>query len=89
MPELTQSSLLSAVIAGEDLSADQARWAFNQIMEGKCSQAQIAGLLVALSAKGETVAEFTGAAEAMRSHVVPVDVGGVDVVDTCGTGGTR
>jgi len=88
MAELSHSTLLASLIAGDDLDAEQARWAFDQIMDGAWTEAQIAGVLVALAAKGETVAELTGAAEAMRAHVVPVDTGGADVVDTCGTGGT-
>ena len=88
MPEFTHSSLLSRVIAGNDLTTAEARWAFDQIMAGNWTEAQIAGILVALAAKGHTVEELTGAAGAMRAHVVPVDTGGADVVDTCGTGGT-
>lgn len=88
MPEQTYSAALRQVIAGDPLSREQAAWAFGQIMDGAWTPAQIAGLLVALAAKGETVAEITGAAEAMRRHVVPIDAGGADVLDTCGTGGT-
>jgi len=88
MAEFSHSTLLASLITGEDLDAEQARWAFDQIMEGSWTDAQIGGFLVALAAKGETVAELTGAAGAMRAHVVGVDTGGADVVDTCGTGGT-
>lgn len=88
MADYTQSALLAKVIAGKHLSAPEAHWAFGRIMAGEWTEAQIAGLLTALAAKGECVDEFTGAAMAMRDHVVPVDVGGVPVVDTCGTGGT-
>ena len=88
MVQPSHSGLLADVISGKDLSADQARWAFDQIMDGKWTEAQIAGVLVALAAKGETVEELTGAAAAMRAHVVPVDADADKVVDTCGTGGT-
>jgi anthranilate phosphoribosyltransferase len=88
MAEMTHSSLLAGLIAGRHLTADQARWAFDQIMTGAWTEAQIAAVLVALAAKGETVEEFTGAAAAMRAQVVPVNTNGADVVDTCGTGGT-
>jgi len=88
MQEASHRDLLGALIAGTDLTATQARWAFEQIMVGQWTEAQIAGVLVALAAKGETMAELAGAARAMRDHVVPVDTGGADVVDTCGTGGT-
>ncbi len=88
MVEQSQGSVLKSLIAGRSLAADQARWAFDQIMGGQWTEAQIAGFLVALAIKGESVDELTGAAGAMRAHVVPVDAGGLDVVDTCGTGGT-
>jgi len=80
--------MLKSVLAGQHLSRDQARWAFGQIMDGAWSEAQIAGLLVALASKGEQIEEITGAAQAMRDHVVPIATGGADVIDTCGTGGT-
>ena len=80
--------LLGKVIAGESLSRDEAEGAFNQLMDGELSEAQTAGLLVALASKGESVDEITGAAEAMRAHAVKIDTGGLDVVDVVGTGGT-
>ena len=82
------SDLLSQAIAGDDLSRQQAYWAFTQIMAGQWTAAQIAAMLTALSAKGETVDEITAAAQAMRDHSVKIDTGGLDVIDTCGTGGT-
>lgn len=88
MAEQTYSTVLRQVIAGDDLSREQATWAFGQIMDGLWTPAQIAGLLAALAAKGETAEEITGAASAMRQHVVPIETGGADVIDTCGTGGT-
>ena len=82
------SELLSKTIAGDDLSREQAYWAFTQIMAGQWTGAQIAAMLAALAAKGETVDEITAAAQAMRDHAVKIDTGGLDVIDTCGTGGT-
>ena len=82
------SELLSRVIAGDDLSREQAYWAFTQIMAGQWTAAQIAAVLAALASKGETVDEITAAAQAMRDHAVKIDTGGLDVIDTCGTGGT-
>lgn len=75
-------------MAGESLGRDDAHAVFGNVMEGLLSDAQIAGLLVALAVKGETVEELAGAAQAMRDHVVPIDTGGRDAIDTCGTGGT-
>ena len=88
MSEPTYSGLLGKVMSGGGLTQDEARWAFGQIMDGKWSEPQTAGVLVALAAKGESVDEIAGAARAMREHVTPIDNGGADVLDTCGTGGT-
>ena len=57
------------------------------IMAGEATPAQIAGLLMALRMKGETGAEITGFARAMREHVVPIRSVHSNLVDTCGTGG--
>ena len=59
----------------------------HEIMRGEATQAQIAGFLVALRAKGETADEIAGCAEAMRDHVLPVQPTRADLVDTAGTGG--
>ncbi len=74
-------------VDGRDLDAARARAVAGAIMEGRATQAQIAGLLVALRMKGETVDEIAGFARAMRERATVVDRGGLDVVDTCGTGG--
>jgi anthranilate phosphoribosyltransferase len=87
-PQPTYAEMLRAVMRGEHLSRQEARAAFGQIMAGLWGEHQVAGLLVALAIKGETVDEIAGAAEAMRDHVVPIDTGGLEVIDTCGTGGT-
>ena len=86
--ELSYSEILRAVMAGESLGRAQTHAAFGQIMQGAWSESQIAGLLVAMAVKGETVDEIAGAAMAMRDHVIPIDTGGNEVIDTCGTGGT-
>ena len=59
------------------------------ILDGQASAAQIAGFLVALRMKGETVEELTGFARAMRSRAQPIDAGpdAGPLIDTCGTGG--
>src|SRR5271169_2498431 len=82
----------------QSLSRDEARTVMSQVLTGKCTDAQIAALLVALHMKGETVEEIVGFAEAIRAAAVPlglhpnhtVDVSGTGreaLVDTCGTGG--
>ncbi|MXY55329.1 MAG: anthranilate phosphoribosyltransferase [Gammaproteobacteria bacterium] len=79
---------LAALVAGENLSRQQTRSVFDAIMGGEATPAQIAGVLIALKAKGETVEEITGAAEAMRAVSTKVDVDVPNLVDTCGTGGS-
>ena len=88
MAEQTYSDILRAVIGGTDLTREQVHWAFGQIMDGQWSEAQIAGILVALATKGETIDEIAGAAQAMREHAVRIDTGGEEVIDIVGTGGT-
>jgi anthranilate phosphoribosyltransferase len=79
--------MIARVVDGHDLSRAEAREAMHEIMLGDATQAQIAGFLVALRAKGETADEITGCAEAMRDHVLPVRPQRTDLVDTAGTGG--
>lgn len=88
MADYSYSDLLRLVLSRRDLSQEQAHWAFGQIMDGLWGEAQVAGLLVGLAAKGEAVSELAGAAQAMREHVVRIGTDGLDVIDTCGTGGT-
>jgi anthranilate phosphoribosyltransferase len=80
--------LLTTLIGGADLSQAEARWAMGQVMEGEASPAQVAGLLVALRAKGETVDELAGLAGAMLDRAIRIEVPG-DCVDVVGTGGDR
>ncbi|MEM6550077.1 MAG: anthranilate phosphoribosyltransferase [Pseudomonadota bacterium] len=68
------------------LSADEAENAFGVIMEGAASPAQIAGFLMALRMRGETVGEITGAARAMRARAAGV-AAPEDAIDIVGTGG--
>jgi anthranilate phosphoribosyltransferase len=78
---------LQTLLDGRDLSRDEARAVMDEVMRGEATQAQIAGFLVALRAKGETADEIAGCAEAMREHVLPVHPTRDDLVDTAGTGG--
>ncbi|MDX6401757.1 MAG: anthranilate phosphoribosyltransferase, partial [Gaiellaceae bacterium] len=79
--------LVGSLLDGRDLTREEARDAMHEIMRGDATQAQIAGFLVALRAKGETADEIAGCAEAMREHVLPVHPKRTDLVDTAGTGG--
>ena len=80
---------LERVTAREDLDAVSAQEAMQIILRGEASPVQIAGLLMALRTKGETVEELVGFARAMRAMAAPVNHGitGRCVLDTCGTGG--
>ncbi len=78
---------LASVLNQKSLSGKQMREVMLQIMTGKTSHAQMAGFLIALRCKGETVTEMTAAAEVMRELATPVWVTGKHVIDTCGTGG--
>lgn len=80
---------LVRVLDGESLSMEQAEAVMDEVMAGRATPAQIAGLLVALRVKGETVDEIAGFARAMRRAAIPVEPEREDVVDTCGTGGDR
>jgi len=78
---------IARVVDGHDLSRDDAYAAMSEIMAGEATQAQIAGFLVALRAKGETADEIAGCADAMREHVLHVRPKRTDLVDIVGTGG--
>lgn len=80
--------VISALIAGRDLSTEDTAWAMDQIMSGEATNAQIAGFAVALRAKGETVAELSGLVRTMYEHAHTIDVPG-PTVDVVGTGGDR
>ena len=73
----------------EDLTADEASAAMTEVMEGRASPVQIAGLLVGLMMKGERPAEIVGLARTMRARAVKLSRTFENVFDTCGTGGDR
>ena len=81
-------SAIDQLIAKQDLSQQQMTACMQQIMTGNASDAQIAGFLVALRMKGETVEEITAAAKVMRELSARVDLPSQQpTLDTCGTGG--
>ncbi|NYI72036.1 anthranilate phosphoribosyltransferase [Naumannella cuiyingiana] len=80
--------LLTALVRGADLSTDDARWAMSEVLTGAAVPVQVAAFAVALRAKGETVAELRGLADAMLEHGTPVRLGG-ETVDVVGSGGDR
>ncbi len=82
-------ALIEKLVRREDLTADEAAAAMTEIMEGRAAEAQIAGLLIGLSMKGERPEEIVGLARTMLAHAVPVASKWPRVVDTCGTGGDK
>ena len=80
------SGVLDALVAGEDLSTSDAELVMDQVFDGEAQPAQVAALLVALRAKGETTAELTGMVRSMLSHANPVTIP-IEVMDIVGTGG--
>ncbi|HEX2703167.1 MAG TPA: anthranilate phosphoribosyltransferase, partial [Solirubrobacteraceae bacterium] len=86
-PNEIATRALDALAAGRDLSQQEAAGVLAEIMAGEVSHVQIAGILIALRTKGETIEEITGLAQTMRSLALPVVVDRDDLVDTAGTGG--
>jgi len=78
--------ILARLAAGETLSATDAEAAFDIIMSGEATPAQIGGLLMAMRVRGETVAELTGAVRAMRARMTAIAAPD-GAIDVCGTGG--
>ncbi|MFH8380861.1 anthranilate phosphoribosyltransferase [Kitasatospora sp. NPDC018058] len=84
----TWPDLLAALLKGEDLDRSSTAWAMDRIMSGEASPVQVAGFMVALRAKGESVDEISGLVDAMYEHAEPLDIPG-PAVDIVGTGGDR
>jgi anthranilate phosphoribosyltransferase len=80
-------AILQKLIKGQHLGEAEMGLAFDVIMNGEATPAQMGAFLAALSIKGETIDELAGASRSMRRHAVFVDPRGKQVVDTCGTGG--
>jgi anthranilate phosphoribosyltransferase len=78
--------LIRSLLAGHDLDPTQTNWAMGEILAGAATDVAIAGFVVALRAKGETVDEVTGLVEAMLAAAVRIDVPG-PTLDVVGTGG--
>jgi anthranilate phosphoribosyltransferase len=81
------ASLLRRVLEGDDLDAAQAETLMDAMMQGALTPVQIAGALMTMRTRGETLQELVGFARAMRAHSVKVPIDNPDLLDTCGTGG--
>lgn len=89
MAELyTWPGILTTLLGDQDLSVSESTWAMRQIMSGTATPSQLAGFLVALRAKGETVDEIVGFRDAILEAALPLPVD-PNVLDIVGTGGDR
>lgn len=77
-----------AALAGGEVDATLLEAAFGEVMDGKAEPVQLAGLLVALRAKGETVSEIVAIARALRSRGTTSLAPDPQTIDCCGTGGS-
>ena len=85
---MTPAEAIEQLLGGSALTRPQARELMDQVMAGEATPVQVAGILIALRAKGETVDEMTGFVDSMRAHATPLSVPD-GTIDTCGTGGDR
>ena len=83
-------AVLGPLTSKRDLTSVQAGAALAEILQGRASPAQMAAFMIALRMKGETVEEMSGMLATLLAFAEPVPLPpGLDVVDTCGTGGDR
>ena len=79
---------LEKILSGQDLSHADMLAVMQQVMGGELTPAQIAGLVIALRVKGESVDEISAAATVMRALSTKVEIANnAHLIDTCGTGG--
>jgi len=89
MPNAILTRAIDGLSSRRDLSADETAEVLAEIMNGEVSEIQIAGFLIALRTKGETIDELTGLARTMRALAAHVPTGRQDLLDTSGTGGGK
>src|SRR5438128_5827666 len=89
MPNAILTRAIDALASRRDLGADETAEVLAEIMHGEVSETQIAGILIALRTKGETVQEVTGLARTMRALAAHVPTTREELLDTAGTGGGR
>ncbi|MGC3994403.1 MAG: anthranilate phosphoribosyltransferase [Propionicimonas sp.] len=85
---LTWAGVLSDLVRGNDLDPQAAGWAMDQVLAGDATPVQVAGFAIALRAKGETVEELTGLANAMLERATPIQLPS-EAVDVVGSGGDQ
>jgi anthranilate phosphoribosyltransferase len=85
--DMTQfKTLLGAIAEGHTLGVEEARQGFEVMMAGNATPSQMGAFLMALRVRGESVDEITGAAQALRARMTPINAP-ADAIDTVGTGG--
>jgi anthranilate phosphoribosyltransferase len=84
---MSMKQYIEKCLAGEDLSSEEAAGALELVMTNQTTESQLAGLLIALRSKGESVNEIVGFARTMRAHAVRIHVEDPAAIDMCGTGG--
>lgn len=84
----TWPGLITQLLDGRDLSVSEASWAMERVLAGEASDAQLAGFLVALRVKGETVDEIVGFRDSILASALPLDISPI-ALDIVGTGGDR
>ena len=89
MPNSGLTHFLARLVRGENLTREEAFDLLDALLDAEATDAQIAGVLVALAAKGETVEELTGMAEGLRSKATRVISKHECFIDTAGTGSSR
>jgi anthranilate phosphoribosyltransferase len=86
-PPLWFAETIAALLERRDLAEEAMRVVMRDVMAGRCGEVETAAVLIALRMKGETAAEVAAAASVLREHMLRLDTGRDDVLDTCGTGG--
>jgi len=84
---MTIQQAIQKLLARQNLDAEEMRIVMRCIMTGNATDAQMAGFLIALRCKGETIDEIAAAADVMRELAARVNIVGDYIIDTCGTGG--
>jgi anthranilate phosphoribosyltransferase len=87
MPNDVLSNAINAVCRGDELAEAEAAAVLREVMEGRSSPEETAGLLIALRTRGETADEIAGLARTMRELATKVEVDVEGLLDTAGTGG--
>lgn len=81
------AELMTVLTRRGDLTAEQMRRFMEEVVRGRCGDVEAAAVLVALRVKGETSVELATAAAVLREHMLRLDAPGLELLDTCGTGG--